>query len=62
LDATLQDHLAILTALESRNSKLAEKAMRKHLSRVRSLMQSIIFYEQMSENANKMGKGILSLT
>jgi GntR family transcriptional regulator, transcriptional repressor for pyruvate dehydrogenase complex len=48
-DATLKDHLAILTAIQARNPKSAEEAMRKHIARVRNLMESIIL------NENAMG-------
>ena len=60
LDATLKDHQAILAAITSRNPKSAEKAMRKHLARVRSLMQTIIYYEQASEKAFGVRKNILT--
>lgn len=60
-DATLKDHLAILVAIEARNPKAAEKAMRKHLARVRNLMQSIILDEQANEKASGVRRSNLIL-
>jgi GntR family transcriptional regulator, transcriptional repressor for pyruvate dehydrogenase complex len=55
VDATLKDHRAILIAIETRDSNLAEVTMRKHIVRVRSLIQSIILNEQMKDKASEVG-------